>query len=700
MQATRLLAILLACFFFSAVADSLEAQTISHIPLYTFRGDSAGDGFGISVSGAGDVNGDGTPDLIVGAPRDNNNGENSGSARVLSGSDGSILYTFDGDSAGDNFGDSVSGAGDVNGDGTPDLIVGAPGDGNNGDLSGSARVLSGSDGSVLYTFNGDKAFDQFGGSVSGVGDVNGDGRADLIVGAITDDNDVENSGSARVLSGSDGSILYTFYGDSEFSLFGFSVSGAADVNGDGTPDLIVGARNGVRNDGVQAGTARVLSGSDGSVLYNFGGDSSRDHFGDSVSSAGDVNGDGTPDLIVGVPDDDINGSSSGSARVLSGSDGSILYTFSGDSSRDFFGSSVSGAGDVNGDGRADLIVGAASDDNNGSNSGHARVLSGIDGSILYGFNGDNAGDSFGFSVSDAGDINGDGIGDFIVGSPSGNDGGYVRVFVSQTFLPEDDVITWETPITITSDTDISNLGGPIHLAADFNPPETFNPDDDLLFIQGDFDGVINGIQFTGTEQNIAGLLTTDLVNEANASTFLEGAQGQFYRGAPTGDVDLDNLLDSHAFNGETDSGQVTIEGLTIGTNYQVQLIAIADGRSFATNSIVRVGNGAGVIIGPTLNRPLYQTVTGRFTADSTSQTILIKTISGGHPGLSGMVIQAVPEIELLLGDVNQDGDVNFLDISPFISILSAGGDQAEADVNQDGEVDFLDISPFIALLSS
>ncbi len=120
------------------VAAPARGQTI----LFTFDGDSAGDFFGISVSGAGDVNADGFADLIVGANGDDNNGTRSGSARVFSGLDGSILFTFDGDSAGDRFGTSVSGAGDVNGDGFADLIIGAHLDDNNGTDSGSARVIS------------------------------------------------------------------------------------------------------------------------------------------------------------------------------------------------------------------------------------------------------------------------------------------------------------------------------------------------------------------------------------------------------------------------------------------------------------------------------------------------------------------------------------------------------------------------------
>ena len=208
-------------------------------------------------------------------------------------------------------------------------------------------------------------------------------------------------GTVWVYSGVDGSLLYRFWDETEQDdSLGASASGAGHVNGDGYDDLIAGAPT-VSTNGLYSGSARVYSGIDGSLLYSLYGANERDQFGYSVSGAGDVNGDGYDDFIVGSPEENTNGFASGSARVYSGLDGSVIHTFHGETldsegsmfvtKSEFFGRSVSGAGDVNGDGYDDVIVGSPYNDNPNDillqdNSGSATVFSGIDGSVLYDFN--------------------------------------------------------------------------------------------------------------------------------------------------------------------------------------------------------------------------------------------------------------------------------------------------------------------------
>jgi len=406
--------------------------------LYTFNGDSANDHFGRSVSDAGDINGDGYPDVIAGAPDDDNNGSNSGSARVFSGKNGGILYTFNGDSAGDRFG-AVSGAGDVNNDGYADVIVGASGDDNNGSNSGSARVFNGNTGTILYTFNGDSSGDGFG-AVSGAGDVNNDGYADLIVGAYQDDNTGTDSGSARIFSGNNGAILYTLNGNSAFDVFGFSVRDAGDVNNDSYDDVIIGAFG----DNNSRGSANVISGKTGMILYTFNGDNPNDEFGISVSGVGDVNNDGYADVAVGAGGTDNNAFASGSVKVFSGSDGSILHLFNGDRAYDRMGGAVSGAGDINNDGYDDVLAGASNSAPQGTASGSARIFSGKTGDILYTFKGDNAYDNFGISVSKIGDVNKDGFADVFVGAFNDDNNGRTDSGSARVFSGALNLAYWDT----------------------------------------------------------------------------------------------------------------------------------------------------------------------------------------------------------------------------------------------------------------
>ncbi len=412
-------------------------------PVYIFNGEAAGDRFGVSVASAGDVNGDGFDDLIVGAPINDAGGTSAGRAYVFSGQTGDTLYVFTGEAVSDYFGSSVASAGDVNNDGFDDLIVGAYLNSAGGILAGRAYVFSGLNGDTLYVFTGEAKV-RFGISVASAGDVNNDGFDDLIVGAAHHPAAGTRTGRAYVFSGQTGETFYTFTGEAAGDRFGHSVASAGDVNNDGFDDLIVGAAG---NDagGNNAGRAYVFSGLNGDTLYVFTGEAGGDVFGDSfgfsVASAGDVNNDGFDDIIVGALRNDAGGLEAGRAYVFSGLNGDTIYVFTGEGRGDEFGISVASAGDVNNDGFADLIVGAQGNDAGGFNAGQAYVFSGQTGNTIYVFTGEAPSDLFGNSVASASDVDNDGFDDLIVGaflSDAGGDrAGRAYVYLGTCFICAD-----------------------------------------------------------------------------------------------------------------------------------------------------------------------------------------------------------------------------------------------------------------------
>ena len=335
--------------------------------LYHLAGEVADDQFGQSVSRAGDLNSDGHHDFLVGAPANDAAGSDAGRVYVYSGLSGIVLYTLEGEAAGDKFGISVSSAGDANNDTDPDILVGAHGNSAGGMSAGRAYLYSGPTGAPLRTFTGEAALDQFGRAVAGAGDVNNDGYADAIVGAYFHNG---ATGRAYVYSGQTGGLLHTFDGEAGMDAFGVAVAGLGDINSDNFADVIVGARN---NDGAgsDAGRAYVYSGFDGTILYTFSGEHAVDYFGISVAGAGDVDDDAVSDIIVGAYGVDLTGQDRGTAYIFSGQTGSLLYEFIGEDDEDWFGWSVAGGGDTDNDGLADVMVGALLGDADGSDEGAA-----------------------------------------------------------------------------------------------------------------------------------------------------------------------------------------------------------------------------------------------------------------------------------------------------------------------------------------
>lgn len=212
--------------------------------LYHKDGTAATDRFGQFVAVTGDLNGDGPADFIVGAPLTDPGGlADAGSAYVYSGADGHLLYRINGASAGDGLGVPVAGTGDLNGDGQAEFLVGATfADPNGLADAGSLSVYSGKDGSLLFQENGVSAGGRLGFAVSGAGDLDGDGVPDFMAGApFADPGGLEDAGSAFVFSGANGLLLFQKNGTSGDQL-GWAVAGSGDLNGNGSAGFIVSAR--------------------------------------------------------------------------------------------------------------------------------------------------------------------------------------------------------------------------------------------------------------------------------------------------------------------------------------------------------------------------------------------------------------------------------------------------------------------------
>ena len=429
----------------------------------TFNGRMDRDNAGMSVAIVGDVNGDGYDDILIGAPGDDEGGNNTGQSYLFFGKQsGWVMFenlsnadaSFWGEADNDCSGGAVAGAGDVNGDGYDDFIIGVKDNDEYGDRAGQTYLIFGKPSgwamgtnlaSSNASFLGESAFEFSGVSVAGAGDVNGDGYDDFLIGA-------EGYGSIHFYGGRTYLILGSASGwemntpltnasasleaDVSLAFSGHSVAGAGDVNGDGLDDILIGAYN----ESFQAGTTYLVLGNTsgwelGMHLTNatasFKGEDGGDISGISVAGAGDLNGDGYDDILIGAAADAdtflgggkvyvIFGNASGWAMNTSLADAPASYHSEGPSYG--FGWSVAGAGDVNGDGYDDFVVGAITYFVWG---GKAYLFLGRPSGWSVEMNASTADASFksdikfaraGWSVSESGDVNGDGYDDILIGA--------------------------------------------------------------------------------------------------------------------------------------------------------------------------------------------------------------------------------------------------------------------------------------------
>jgi hypothetical protein len=498
-RALAVLAVVAALAVPACAQAGTNALDLSAGGVQELDGAAAGDLTGVWVA-AGDVNGDGRPDAIAGAPFADPVGRlNAGAVQVALGTSlpsvdlaapGTGDFRVEGAAPGELAGYSVAAAGDVNGDGVGDVVLGAPGASPLGRAgAGSAYVVFGSrtprtvDLAALgpngFRIDGEHAGDELGYAVAGAGDVNGDHLADVVVGAPF-------GGAAYVVFGrpSAAPVDLAALGGGGYRIgaaaagdqTGGAVAPAGDVNRDGRADVLVGSPSSNAR-GRQSGSAFVVFGkSDSGPIglgtlgpggYRIDGTGSYDLAGFAVASAGDVNGDGVPDALVGAPGAGqgiegaayvVYGQPGGSSAAIElgqlGAGGQLPtggFALTGVLPGDGTGASLAAPGDLDGDGRGDLVIGAWPADPDGFlHAGSAFVVRGATGPepIDLGQLGDSGfrvdggddADYAGVSVAGAGSFDGDALGDALVGASGRNprgrrDAGAVYVIAGRAGLP-------------------------------------------------------------------------------------------------------------------------------------------------------------------------------------------------------------------------------------------------------------------------
>jgi FG-GAP repeat/FG-GAP-like repeat len=366
-------------------------------------GENANDQFGWIARNIGDVDGDGVPDFVTSAPTNKAGGEDAGRIYMYSTGSGNLLWKADG-RTGDQLGTGLEAAGDTNGDGIPDVVASAPG-------GGYVNIYSGRTGRILRTLKAENASDDFGRHVEGVGDVNGDGFADVIVGAPNNSAAGDKAGRAYVYSGKDGSILLTLNGERAGDNFGSAVAGFSDRQ---HVFLMVGAPHAGPK---HTGRTYVYDGLSNIPKFTIESDNTGAALGYMfLSVLGDVDRDGVPDVYASDWTNNAKGPSTGRVYIHSGRDGHRLFALTGETVGEGFGTSPSVAGDVDGDGHADLIVGAWQYSGAAVGGGRAYLYSGKDGHLIRTYTCKTPGDTFGFDAVTMGDIEGNGVSAFLITS--------------------------------------------------------------------------------------------------------------------------------------------------------------------------------------------------------------------------------------------------------------------------------------------
>ncbi|MBU8922299.1 MAG: FG-GAP repeat protein [Bacteroidales bacterium] len=573
----------------------------------------SGDSFGWSVEGIGDLDDDGIADLAVGAYGDDDGGDARGAVYILflnadgtvkshqkiSATQGGFTGTLDNS---DFFGSSLGELGDLDGDGVEDLAVGAFGDDDGGSSRGALWILFlNTDGTVKsYQKISDTAgnftgtlddVDYFANSITNLGDIDGDTVIDIAVGARNDDDGASGAGAVWVLfMNTDGTVkahqkISRLEGNFSFVLesgqaFGEDLASPGDIDGDGTNDLVVGAPNqhSTYSYNYQGMVFSLLLNSDGTVKSyakidrtSFAGNlPSYGYFGYGITAAGDVDGDGIGDLAVAAYRDSECGSNVGSVYILPlASDGSLKSYYNNKINGtmggligmmfdyEYFGSSVAGIGDIDGNGVGDMVVGATGDkerysfvegsiwvlllDTLGTVEDYTKI------SAATGWPDSDLGSysEFGCAVDSVGDLDGDGYTDLVVGASHDYDGFTEAGAVWVLFLDSDHTVKSHQKISSTSGGFTGILGTSVHFGS-------------AVAGLGDLDG--DGVEdiavgSSGDNSNMGSLWVLFLNTDGTVKSHHKIGQST---GGFTGTLDYSDLFGSAVVNaGDIDGDGVT-----------------------------------------------------------------------------------------------------------------------------------------------
>ena len=383
--------------------------------IYTLDGENLLDNFGNAVVGVGDLDHDGNDDFIVSAPfHDGNSGQlldDFGRVYVVSGIDGSLLTTLTGDTESELFGFSIASASDIDGDGTNDFLVGAPGWNNGTDSLGRVYLFSGATFEEIRHFDGQSADDFFGYAVLGNLKLDSDQVSDIAVSAIGHDSGFAENGRVYTYSGSDGHLFYIVDGQTDNENMGECLASPGDINEDGYDDIVVGAP--AYN--AETGRIYIISGFDGVTLRTVIGESIGNRFGNAVAGVNDVNDDSLPDIMVGAPLYEAEASQAGKVYILDPLTGNSITVIDHVQSGELFGYSLIMFRDVTDDGRNEYLIGAPGPAS-GNGAGSVYLVDGSNLSVLDTYSGEESEDWFGFSLADAGFVDEDENPDFLVGA--------------------------------------------------------------------------------------------------------------------------------------------------------------------------------------------------------------------------------------------------------------------------------------------